>query len=201
MNNPFRYFPHPLVQKAAEQLMEEIDSSEELSSLFAEGKMLGILVFESEGKTGHLAAFSGNVGGRSMLNGFVPPIYDLTDPDGYFKTKEAEISALNREITELQQNGTFSRLNAELAEAQRGMSDEISAQKARMALLKHKRDEIRCETEDPSGEEELTRQSQHEKAELRRIKRRWEEKIATIRSQITAFSESIEQLKRKRAEM
>ena len=201
MDNPFRYSPHPLVQKAAEMLMREIDSSEEMSSLFSEGKMLGVLAVEAEGITGYLAAFSGNVGGKSILNGFVPPIYDLTDPSGHFKIKEAEISALNREIKELEQNGIASSLKAGLMEAERGMSDEISAQKARMALLKHKRDEIRCETEDPSGEEELTRQSQHEKAELRRIKRRWEEKIATIRSQITAFSESIEQLKRKRAEM
>ena len=201
MDNPFRYSPHPLVQKAAEMLMREIDSSEEMSSLFSEGKMLGVLAVEADGITGYLAAFSGNVGGKSILSGFVPPIYDLTDPSGHFKIKEAEISALNREIKELEQNGIASSLKAGLMEAERGMSDEISAQKARMALLKHKRDEIRCETEDPSGEEELTRQSQHEKAELRRIKRRWEEKIATIRSQITAFSESIEQLKRKRAEM
>lgn len=201
MNSPFRYFPHPLVQKAAEQLMHEIDSSEELSSMFAEGKMLGILVFEYEGKTGHLAAFSGNVGGRSRLNGFVPPIYDLTDPDGYFKTKEAEISALNREIEELQHDGMIASLKAELAEAESEMSSEIASQKARMAFLKHKRDLIRSETEENSDEEELIRQSQHEKAEFRRIKRKWEEKMTEIRSKIYGLSESVEQLKRKRAEM
>lgn len=201
MDNPFRYSPHPLVQKAAEMLMQEIDSSEDLSLLFSEGKMLGVLAVEAEGKTGYLAAFSGNVGGKSIIDGFVPPIYDLTDPDGYFKTKEAEISALNRDIKEFQQNGMISSLKAGLKEAERNMQEETSMQKARMALLKHKRDEIRSETEDPSGEEELIRQSQHEKAELRRIKRRWEEKIATIRSEIHLLEESVEEMKRRRAEM
>ena len=201
MNSPFRYSPHPLVQKAADMLMREIDSSEYLSSLISEGKMLGVLVVKAEGKTGYLAAFSGNVGGKSALDGFVPPIYDLTDPDGYFKTKETEISLLNRKIQELQHNGMISSLKEELALAERSMHDEIVEQKARMALLKHKRDEIRCETEDPSAEEDLRRQSQHEKAELRRIKRRLEDKIAAIRSKIDAFSESVDHLKRKRAEM
>lgn len=201
MNNPFRYSPHPLVQKAAEMLMREIDSSGKLSALFSEGKMLGVLAVESEGETGYLAAFSGNVGGMSIIDGFVPPIYDLTDPDGHFRTKEAEISAINREIEELQQNGTISNLRVELDEAERRMSYEISMQKARMALLKHKRDEIRCETESPSGEKELILQSQHEKAELKRIKRRWENTITEIRSRISVLSESIGHLKRKRAEM
>ena len=60
-----------------------------------EGKMLGVLkVEDEEGKEGYLYAFSGTVGGRATLPGFVPPIYDLTDPDGYFRRREAEISAM-----------------------------------------------------------------------------------------------------------
>lgn len=201
LDNPFRYSPHPLVQKAAELLMHEIDSSEELSSMLAEGKMLGVLAVESEGKTGYLAAFSGNVGGRSIMDGFVPPIYDLTDPDGHFKMKEAEISSLSKEIAEREQNGMLSSLKAALTEAERDMEEEITVQKARMALLKRQRDEIRCETEDPSATGRLILQSQHEKAELRRIKRRWEDKTEEIRSKNVALSESIEQMKRKRAVM
>ena len=60
-----------------------------------EGKMLGVLkVEDEEGKEGYLYAFSGTVGGRATLPGFVPPIYDLTDPEGYFRRREAEISAM-----------------------------------------------------------------------------------------------------------
>ena len=57
--------------------------------------MLGVLKVEDvEGKEGYLYAFSGTVGGRATLPGFVPPIYDLTQPDGYFRRREAEISAM-----------------------------------------------------------------------------------------------------------
>ena len=65
------------------------------ASSLKEGKMLGVLKVEDvEGKEGYLYAFSGTVGGRATLPGFVPPIYDLTDPDGYFRRREAEISAM-----------------------------------------------------------------------------------------------------------
>ena len=57
--------------------------------------MLGVLKVEDEqGREDFLYAFSGTVGGRATLPGFVPPIYDLTAPDGYFRQREAEISAM-----------------------------------------------------------------------------------------------------------
>ena len=60
-----------------------------------EGKMLGVLEVESEeGEVGFLYAFSGTVGGRARVPGLVPPIFDLTEPEGYFRRREAEISAM-----------------------------------------------------------------------------------------------------------
>ena len=51
MNYPFRYVPDERVKRAAEALMARIDSDESLHSIFAEGKMLGVLVCEdSEGR-------------------------------------------------------------------------------------------------------------------------------------------------------
>ena len=65
------------------------------AKLLQEGKMLGVLkVEDKDGTEGYLYAFSGTVGGRATLPGFVPPIFDLTDPDGYFRQREAEISAM-----------------------------------------------------------------------------------------------------------
>ena len=57
--------------------------------------MLGVLkVEDEEGREDYLYAFSGTVGGQATLPGFVPPIYDLTAPEGYFRQREAEISAM-----------------------------------------------------------------------------------------------------------
>ena len=101
-NNPFRYVPHPLIAHVAEIVMSDIREDTELSEALAEGKMLGVLlVRDSGGRIGYLKGFSGNIGGKSIITGFVPPIYDLTRPDGHFKTKEAEISAINHKIKEI----------------------------------------------------------------------------------------------------
>ena len=81
---PFCYTPSPGVREAAERILSR--RIEE----FEEGKMLGVLITDG----GCLYGFSGLAGGRSGLEGFVPPIYDLTDPEGHFKKREAEISAM-----------------------------------------------------------------------------------------------------------
>ncbi|MBQ6556508.1 MAG: hypothetical protein IJL86_03070, partial [Bacteroidales bacterium] len=85
---PFCYVPHPLVVDAARVLIGRLDSEPTLGVLFEEGKMMGVLLTDR----GPLYAFSGLAGGRSVVEGFVPPVYDLTQ--GYFKQREAQISAM-----------------------------------------------------------------------------------------------------------
>ena len=202
--DPFRYSPHPMVSKAGELLMNRIRNSSELSKIFAEGKMLGVLaVAHGEGlkEIGYLAAFSGNAGGMSMIDGFVPPIYDLLAPDGYFKMKEAEISALNAEIAFEEKSSELVRLREELKVAETTMAADLSRQKARMAILKAERDQIRSEVLEDTRSSELTRQSQHEKAELRRMKSRWEEQISDLKVQIDRHESKINSMKRRRKEM
>ena len=66
--------------EAAQKLIGTIDSDPLLKYVFAEGKMLWVLVCEdpASGALTTLNAFSGLVGGRSVLHGFVPPIFDTT---------------------------------------------------------------------------------------------------------------------------
>ena len=88
LNNPFCYTPSPAIVEAARALMAHIDATPFLRSLFAEGKMLGVLEVEipdqvgdddnvMPGLTGHLFlyAFSGLAGGSADIEGFVPPIF------------------------------------------------------------------------------------------------------------------------------
>ena len=84
---PFCYEPHPLCLLACDELKQEI---ERISP--KEGKMFGVLVVESEGELGFLAAYSGLLEGRNDWAYFVPPVFDAQQPDGYFKQKEREIS-------------------------------------------------------------------------------------------------------------
>ena len=88
---PFCYIPAPDIVAASQRIIDSLDQS----LLIQEGKMLGVLKVEDEkGAVDYLYAFSGTVGGRAVLPDFVPPIYDLTEPEGYFRRREAEISAM-----------------------------------------------------------------------------------------------------------
>lgn len=115
-NNPFRYAPHPLIKEAAESLIKHISQDEYLHSLFCEGKMLGVLWAEKDGNTQMFYAFSGLAGGKSHIEGFVPPIFDLTDPQAYFKQEEQEIARLNKKLKDLspsKDSSEISRLKCE----------------------------------------------------------------------------------------
>lgn len=97
---PFRYTPHPLVLDAARRLIADIDSDPELSQIFTEGKMLGVLVCSApDGALVTLRAFSGLAGGRSTIRGFVPPIFDtLTIPELWANARSAQSAALQDKL-------------------------------------------------------------------------------------------------------
>ncbi len=108
---PFAYEPHPLCQLAAKEVQQYIVSHPDIKKDADRGKMFGVLVVEMDdgrgemddgrGRTtaglGFLAAYSGLLAGRNDWAYFVPPVYDAQQPDGYFKTKEREISAISRQ--------------------------------------------------------------------------------------------------------
>lgn len=200
--DPFRYAPHHLVRKAADELINRIESSSELSSALSEGKMVGVLIVSDKGgNVGYLAAFSGNAGGRSNLEGFVPPIYDLLSPDGYFKREEARITELNQQIAVLEGSAGLAGAKGELEACLLARDEETGLMKARMTVSKRERDYQRGQTDDPAALSALIKESQHEKAEFRRLRLGWEERISLVRENLKNMEEEIKRLKEKRAAM
>lgn len=202
--DPFRYSPHESVRIAADALIRNIETDKGLAEAFSEGKMLGVLVCTkaSDHKTPYyLAAFSGNIGGRSMIEGFVPPIYDLTDPEGEFKKQEAEISLINHQITEIREDASYIDLAERLADARKERDKEIESMKAAMAASKAGREKLRNTTDDKEIHAGLIRQSQFEKAELKRLKSSWDEKISQIKIPYEYMTDRINMLTRQRAIM
>ena len=99
---PFHYTPHPLCVLAAQEVQTYLQSRTDWHCELQQGKMFGVLVVRTpEGTTGWLAAFSGNLAGSNHHEYFVPPVYDLLDPNGYFKQEEARISSLNVILNEV----------------------------------------------------------------------------------------------------
>ena len=87
---PFCYEPHPLCLLAAHEVQQELGRM-----TLTEGKMFGVLVVaDSDGQLGFVAAYSGLLEGRNDWSYFVPPVYDAQQPDGHFKQEERLISAM-----------------------------------------------------------------------------------------------------------
>lgn len=66
------------------------------SELHRRGKMFGVLVVAEP--LGYLAAFSAMLDGSFTHDGFVPPVFDWSRSDGYFRQEETAISQINRQI-------------------------------------------------------------------------------------------------------
>lgn len=195
--DPFRYRPHPLVAKAAAEVLKTASESG-----FMQGKMMGVLVVKNpeDGTTGYLAAFSGSVNDRSIIDGFVPPVFDLLDPQGVFKTGEAELNLMSSRIKELENSPELQELKEQLDSTLACAESEISAMKARMAVSRKDREARRASPEGRELSGILIRESQFEKAELKRLKSSWRAQTEAIRQKIAAISEEIQALKAERAE-
>ena len=113
---PFCYEPHPLCQLAAKEVQAYIASHTEIKEDADKGKMFGVLVVDTSEGVSFLAAYSGLLAGRNDWDYFVPPAYDAQQPDGYFKTRE-------REISQLSTHAQLSTLNSKLSTKQ--MSQDL----------------------------------------------------------------------------
>ena len=200
-NNPFRYTPSTVTAEAAKAVLGHISSSDRLMQAFSEGKMLGVLVIrDSAGGIGFLAGFSGLAGGRSMLPYFVPPVLDLTDPSGYFRQEEARINGIGTSIKEAEENPEFRAAirNAEAVKA--GCEEKIRQWKKRMTESKARRDAMRFSGADKTTLASLIKESQFEKAQLKRISAECKAAMEDAASICRKFSDRIAALKRMRQE-
>ena len=181
MNNPFDYEPHPLCIKACRELQAYLAKREDWQEEISRGKMFGILIVErnepgqNTPQLGYLAAYSGQIGGRSDWEDFVPAVFDYLQPNGFFKIREAIISSMNLIIKDMEVSAKKIQQLIQPLESLR--KSEIDKLQKNLKEAKAKRDAIRQRGNLTSEEEaELIRESQYMKAEFRRKKRKIEEK-------------------------
>ena len=204
MNNPLNYTPHPLCVMAAEEVRRMVRENAVMSSETRKsGKMFGVLVVETpDGNTGYLAAYSGQIAGRSNWDGFVPAVFDYLQDGGYFKTCEAEITAINKQVRLMETSEERRRLLTHLDETIAKVASEEQAYKTLMHESKARRDSERAAGGvTPEREAEMTRESQFQKAELRRMRKRNADTIAMAREACHRYDTSISLLKQKRRTM
>ena len=108
-------------------------------------------------------------------------------PGDLFRTEEAAISDLNRQIETLETAGRYRELLRTIEETETEAAREIAAAKARMRIAKATREARRREHPDENTQTALVRESQHEKAELHRLKQSWKNRIASLHAQRTSM--------------
>lgn len=196
---PFCYEPHPLCQIAAEEVKTYLASRHDWSDELQKGKMFGVLVVrDTDGRLGYLAAFSGILAGRNLHPFFVPPVYDLQDPHGFFPEEEASISHINSLIRQAEAAPRYRALLDEYQRLQTEAERSISAAREAMKTAKARRAEERLTGADPSVLSRLIRESQHEKAEFHRLKKQWEARLESVRQACAEHEQLIARYKSER---
>ena len=197
---PFHYTPHPLCVMAADEVQVYLQHQAQWQDELQQGKMFGVLIVQTiEGEIGYLAAFSGILAGKNIHPYFVPPIYDLLQPDGFFKKEEEHISAINHRIRELEEDTSYQKCRQALEEETARCSQLLSQAKARLKAAKELRDRRR-QTEQLSESEQaaMIRESQFQKAELKRLERSLKEHLSSLQKETDTYVSQIEALKNER---
>lgn len=197
---PFCYTPHPLCILAAKEVQSYLTRQTTWKDELRQGKMFGVLIVQTEhGETGYLAAFSGILAGKNLHPFFVPPVYDLLQPQGFFKIEEENISSINRNIRQLENDKAYAALSAELARTIQSAEDILATAKAQLKEAKTAREQRRKEKELNAQEEaELIRESQFQKAKYKRLERSWKARITTLQTQTEDWERQISALKSER---
>ena len=204
MNNPLDYQPHPLCIAVCKELQTYLSEREDWREEIDKGKMFGVLIVENAQpasgapEIGYLAAYSGQIGGRSDWDDFVPAVFDYLQPDGYFKTHEAEISGINQSIRKLEANTHMKEAKGLILQLQEERKHTIAAYQEKLKKAKAKRDARReAGSLNPEEEAEMVKESQFMKAELRRLKKSLSEKTS-LETEYEAYQADILSLKQLR---
>ena len=189
---PFYYTPHELSIQACEELQEYLSGELEWKHNFGItegeknpiGKMFGVLVVENKNKElGYISAFSGKMAGVNTLGNFVPPIYDMLTEDGFFLKGQAELTAINKKVRELNTCENIAAAQEILKNETNLYSSQVKDLRAQMVLDKKLRKQKRTEAKLLSEEqqikinEELNKESILQKNKLKELHSYWEERI------------------------
>lgn len=197
--NPFDYTPHPLCIEAAKQVQAHLSEPDKK----LKGKMYGVLVVSNtNGKLGFLAAYSGNDHSQISNIPFVPQVYDISNPNGFFRQGEAELNEINQTISKAE-NSIELRLLLDKLNARKKETDEaIGNAKCIMAEAKKARQTRREKAWKTPDEEvvlnQLIKESQREKSKFKQLKKSQQQIIEEAESKVKQFYLAINELKQKR---
>ena len=221
---PFYYQPHPLTILAAQQLQQELleanpwqhnfglNSSTDRGMVI--GKMFGVLVVkDTQGQLGFLAAFSGKLAEQNILPPFVPPVFDMLTQDSFFSVENKQINQINQLLHQHESDPLLASLSAQLTQQQQQAERELEQQRNAIVEGRKQRKQQREQADnalaqaDINSDEhktlsiELSRQSVQQKHQLNTLKQHWQSQIMATQTQLNELQQQIKQLKRQRKQL
>ncbi len=212
---PFYYEPHKLCILATNQLQELLLTQKDWHhdfgiNSFVEGtnigKMFGVLVVQKQnGDIGYLSAFSGKISETNHLPGFVPPIFDLLNKEGFFKKEEDLISEINHKIESLTHDAFYLTCkqnhlnNLELSEKE--LKDFRLFMKKHKDLRKIRRNEGKHKLGQNEFDhllEELKQESLKHQYDYKQLRKQWNEKINENEENLKSIQKKIDDFKNTR---
>ncbi len=201
---PHYYTPHPLAITAAKELQALLAESDfdhnfglcpnafDFNATI--GKMFGVLVVQNqEGKLGYLCAFSGKLANSNHHQGFVPPVFDTLDINGFYKKGEAILNALNQKIQEIESSSAFIAGEKALKQAKIDFDQLLETTKSTMKadklernIQRQKQMKLLSELEYEVFSSQLNYQSAKQNIELKQLIKSWTSKIDVMTQELYA---------------
>ncbi|MGS0680525.1 RluA family pseudouridine synthase [Shewanella sp. 125m-7] len=221
---PFYYEPHPLCLLAAKELQTYLGTQTKWQHNFgletrldeglstdknsAIGKMFGVLLVRNpHGELGYLAAFSGKLAEQNLLNGFVPPVFDMLAEESFFHAGMLALNQLTEQLKNAEKNPDIATLTTELKRLLDQSNHELEAFRA-LIIENRKARKLRRAVADAQQNQtilselniELGKESVAEKFQLKAIKQAGDEQCSEVSKQLNDLLAQISQLKATRAQ-
>jgi len=211
---PFYYQPHPLCLLAVKQLQEYLETQQDWQHDFglagesetAVGKMFGVLLVQNkQGDIGYLSAFSGKVADSNHLSHFVPPVFDMLEQGGFFRTGQDELTLFSEQIKCLESNPKIAEYAQILSVEVESSAKQIQDHRAGMIIGRKDRKERRTLAEATLDKDDflkvketLSKESIQQKNKLRDLTFYWDERIQIATDKLHSITNEITALKKQR---
>lgn len=214
---PFYYEPHPLSLKAVEIVQNYLETQSDFDHNFGLkenqaglviGKMFGVLVVKNKlNELGFLAAFSGKLANANHHAYFVPPLFDMLEETGFFRTEERQLTAINLEIEKKEKSADFEQAKIEFSELEETAKQELTKIRLQFQVNRKNRKQERqkgklnlAEAEFETLIQELNSQSIADHYFLKDETKRWKKLLEIAHEKLSEFSDQILALKEERKE-
>lgn len=212
---PFYYEPHPLCLIAANELQQYLSTQTDWQHNFGLGedsgpvigKMFGVLLVRNQnGELGYLSAFSGKLAEQNLLNGFVPPVFDMLAQESFFHVGMQTLNQLTAKLQTVESNPDIERLTAKLTTLRQQQETALDAMRAEIIENRKIRKQRRAHAQQLSTNEiaelniMLGKESVAEKFRLNSLKLEWQQQCDAVKDQLDSLLAEIAAIKAERAQ-